>query len=261
MPFTSARKPLTRTRKLARMLALLPVLLLMQASSASAVDFVSIPVSGVAYGEEGQVLAVTGADVPPDYVGQTCQILGQTVNQESVHIDNDLLITTAGVTLTIPNYEDEGFITYDSGEVVVLGPRIDVAVRFGPDGITSGGFRLTVSCDGDEVPPCVPTDEVPCATTTTVAPTTTTIPTTTPTTTPETTTTTEPEPEGPVITGTTTVPSTTTTTAPPPLGPEVGPQLPVTGSSTGWLIGVGAALLTLGFLVSMVARPNKLQRR
>ncbi len=252
------------------MLALLPFFLFLQASTASAADFVSIPISGVAYGEEGEILQVTGAEVPEAYVGRTCQILGQTTNQESVHENNDLLITTAGVTLTIPNYEDEGFITYDSGEIVVLGPRIDVAVRFGPDGVTSGGFRLTVSCDGDEVTPCVPTEEVPCeTTTTTVAPTTTTIPTTT--TTPEcvpteevpceTTTTTEPEPAGPVLTTTTAPSSTTTTTAPNPAGPVVGPQLPVTGSSTGWLIGGGTALLALGFVISMIARPSLLQRR
>ena len=252
MPSTSSPMPThrTRTKRLAGLLALLPLLFLLHVPAASAEDFLSIPITDVVFGQEGDVVLVAGADVPAAYIGQTCQVLGQTENQESVHESNDLLIVTAGRTLTIANFENQGFITYDSGEVVELGSRIDVSVRLGPDGISSGGFRVMVNCGDDEVSPsvpCVPTADAPCPTTTTTTPacvptpdapcptTTTTTPACVPTpdapcettttaapagpTIPADSTTTTAAPAGPVVPGDST--PSTTTTAPAPAGPVV----------------------------------------
>ncbi len=285
------RSTTRRTRTLALAFALLPLLVMTNASVASAADFLSIPVSGVVRGAEGTVVQVSSEVVPADYIGQTCQVIGQTENQESIHESNDLLIETGGQVLTIANFENEGFVSYDSGEVVPLGPTIDVSVRLGPDGISSGGFRLRVICGDDEVgpaEPCVPTAEAPCTPATTVpacVPTaevpcspTTTVPACVPTaeapcetttapppggpTIPEETTTT-PVPAGPVIPAqpTPTTPTTAPTTAPTTSGPDVGAQLPVTGSSASGLVSIGVFLLASGFLISVIARPRSLVRR
>lgn len=259
--------------------------LMVPAAAAAADDLIVIPVSGFARGEEGDVITIATVDVPADLVGATCQITGLTVNQVSVHEGNDLLINTNGQTFVVPNFEDAGFIEHEAGEVASIGTTIQLQIRFGPDGVSSGGFRVRVECDPEnftttttetpsepsttetpvEDPPAGPTTEAPATTVpstdapeTTVTPETTESPDTSVAANPPTTE--EEPPAGP----TTEAPATTTTAAPttaaptseePPAGPGADDDaaLPVTGSSTGLILGFGAVFVAAGVLLRRFA--------
>ncbi len=189
-------------------------LVLGAASAASAEVLVSIPVDGVVYGAKGESILVATAAVPADYVGETCLVLASTQNQESVHPNNDLIIVNGDETIVIPNVEGEADIATNAGSFETIAPNIEVYIRLGADGVSSGGFELNVDCTVQ--PPTVP-------------------PTTPPTTPPTV------EPQGP-------------TTAPPPQGPTVNPApptptLPVTGSSTALIASLGVGLVGLGVVL------------
>ncbi len=214
------------------------------AGPAAAVALITVNVDSVAYGNEGDLILVGSAVIPSDVVGETCLIKGESVNQESVHPNNDLIIVVGDQTLVVEDVEGLADQVTEVDEFEQIGSTLEVYLRFGPDGVTSGGYVVTVDCSV----------EPPETTTTTVA---TTTPTTTPTTgelEPEgggviietTTSTTAPEPAGPSVVDTT-VPGATPTTNPAP--PPAGPTLPVTGSTAGifvfsglWLVGAGVLL-------------------
>ncbi len=260
--------------------------LLLSIPSFAAADeiLLTLPVSGVHRGAEGTSVQVASANVPAELVGQSCEIFGSTVNQRSVHPGNDLVIVNGDESFTIPNFEDEGDIVHDAGDVETLAASIQVSIRFGPDGVSSGGFRVTLrNCTDvavEEVAPPVETTVPAVATTapetteSTVAATT--VPSTievsatevsptevSPTEVSPTEVTAAPvDPAGPTEESTTTAdpttpseapttaPSTTapsTSAAPNPLGPTaVTDTLPVTGSSTWLLAGFGAFVAAAG---------------
>lgn len=252
--------------------------LLVVPAAAGADDLIVIPVTGFASGAEGETVRVASVAVPAELVGATCQITGSTVNQVSVHDGNDLLISTNGQTFVVPNFEDAGFIVHEAGETASVGASIDVAIRFGPDGVSSGGFRVSVDCDAEEPP--ITTTAPPTTAPSTTAPSTTAAPTTAvpttappstdvdanppttaaatttaPTTAAPTTTVVEEEPPaGPTTAAPTTAapPTTVAATQPPPEEPPAGPStegegsLPVTGSSTSLFLGVGAGFIAVG---------------
>lgn len=216
------------------------------ATPASAQEVISIPVEGIIYGEEGSVHALEPVAVPEQFVGSACDGAAATDNNGSVHPDTDLIISTGGTTVTIENVETKPGEGHEIKGQISLGETVDVSVRLGADGVTSGGFVISFTC-APLVPPTV-------APTTTAAP----VPTT------------APEPSGP-----TTVPESTTTvaaevaatTAPPPAGPSA--TLPVTGTSTTYLVasggfallGAGVALLALLQLTASRVRVNRISNR
>ena len=252
-------------------------------SPAGADDLLVIPIRQVTGGSEGAVLSVGSVAVPPDLVGQTCQIIGRTRNQISVHPGNDLLIVTAGQTFIVPDFEDVGFVVHEAGEVESLGATIDLQIRFGPDGRSSGGFSVSVDCEPDVTTTAPPESTTTTSPVTTEPPTTASVTTTTPVTAPPSTAppATGPTTPGPTLPGPTTAstdvetnpptgptettptsptdtPESTTapTSAPPPAGPTAvsdNAALPVTGSQTGLLLGIGATLIAFGFLTRRLA--------
>ncbi len=123
------------------------VSLTLAGSSASAVELFTASIDQVVRGAEGDVIEVATIEVPADSVGLSCSVVGETENQESVHPGNDLLIVGSVTTLTIPNFEDEGFIRHQAGELDSLPSVIRVFVRLGPDGVSSGGLRISIECD------------------------------------------------------------------------------------------------------------------
>ncbi len=225
------------------------------APRAGADDILVLPVSGIVRGAEGDVITVGSVAVSPDLVGRTCDVRGQSVNQISVHPGNDLLITTAGQTFVIPDFEDAGFITHEAGVTESVGDTITLQIRLGPDGRSSGGFRVSIDCSSEPEPTTTSTEPA------TTAPPTSASSTTEPATTEPTTPSTDvaaTEPTTTVATTaapTTAAPTTTvaTTAAPttetPPAGPtatDVQPALPVTGSPTTWILGAGLAMVGAG---------------
>lgn len=229
----------------------------------------TVPVTGVHYGAEGTSVRVASVDVPAELVGQSCEIFGSTVNQQSVHPGNDLLIVNGDESFTIPNFEDEGDVLHDAGEVETVAATIQLFVVFGPDGASSGGFRVTLrNCGEDVTDTTTPVSTTEPVETTAVPPVDSTTPDTTqPDTATTDATTSEPattestvEPAGPTAetsttmpqdtsTSTTAAPSTTTTAAASavdPLGPTSTDTLPVTGAPTWWIVGSGLALAVAG---------------
>lgn len=244
--------------------------LLLTPAIAAADDLIVIPVSGFARGDEGDVISIATVPVPTDLVGATCQITGSTVNQISVHEGNDLLIISGGQTFTVPNFEDAGFIVHEAGETASLGSTVELQIRFGPDGVSSGGFRVSVDCQPDIAPTTAPPLTTTSATAApTTAPPTTELPPagpTAPSTTEAPTTTTPPStdvaaepPASPAPTTalppTTAPPTTAPTTELPPAGPSASDdgQLPVTGSSSSLLVGLGSLLVGIGLLIQRVS--------
>ena len=276
------------TQWVRRSLAALSCFLLVPAAPAGADDLIVIPVSGFARGSEGDVVSIASVDVPADIVGATCQITGRTVNQVSVHEGNDLLIITNGQTFVVLDFEDAGFIEHEAGEVTAVGSTIELQIRFGPDGLSSGGFRVSVDCEPEatptttiaepttttEAPPAGPTTEAPATTVPVTEAATSVVAASTPTSAeeppaglttiaPETTTTAPPttaETTAPPSTSaSTTSESTTTAAAPtseePPAGPEANDDatLPVTGSNTHVLAGFGLVLIAGGLALRRYA--------
>ncbi len=248
--------------KLARLLigsAAAATMVLGSTTAASAVEVVSVPVDGVYSGSEGATFEVASVSIPEAYIGQTCLIVGETHNQESVHPGNDLLIVAGGRTLVIPNFEDEGFIVHEAGELETMPATISVLLRLGPEHVSSGGFKVTVDCEQPVVETTVPPVEIAPETTVTAV----TVPETTPAI--ETTETTTVDvaiaPAGPTTEptiddgATSTAPSSTSTTAAPSAPVEVkAATLPVTGSSTAVFAAAGMAMVAAGFALLRFGR-------
>jgi len=168
---------------------------------------IEIEVAGINRGDEGDILRVASVDVDPGMVGWLCTGTAQTENNASEHRDNDFILTSGSSSTEILNWEAVAAeITHTSG-TLVLGESITVDLRLGPNGVSSGGVRIVLTCS----PPPPPE-----TTTTTVAETTTTtVPEITTTTTSPTTTTTHVDPPPTTVT---IPPDDTTTTEPPPVG-------------------------------------------
>ncbi len=109
---------------------------------------ITIELDGVLTGfNEGDVEPLVSEPVDPALVGATCDGVLTTDNNGSVHPGNTLIITTGGETVEIPNVEDEPGQTLEfPGEGVVVGETIDISIRFGRNGITSGGLTLILDC-------------------------------------------------------------------------------------------------------------------
>ena len=158
-----------RTAKLVtRCLVILSLVLTVVATPVGAENEISIPFDDIIFGSPGEVVELAREPVDADLVGQTCEISVEAENQSSVHIGNDLLITTASSRAVVVGVED----TANGGTLqtfeVVLGPTVLVHIRMGQSGISSLGFSLSIDCDGALGSSSQTAD----ATTTTVAPTT-----------------------------------------------------------------------------------------
>ena len=235
------------------------LLALLIAAPASGAELISIPVDEIIYGSEGEEILVASAEVPPDLIGLSCQMTGETVNQESVHFGNDLVIRLGAQTEELANFEDERDIRYTFSSIAELPPRIDVYVRLGPDGVSSGGFLISIECDLE--PPTSST-----STSTTISDTSSTTTTISNTSSTSTTTTstlpgvssTTSNPPGSTLATTTLAPSSTTiqvagpsTTSLPPGGTTsvtTPNQLAVTGTEAIALTWLGLTLAALGAL-------------
>lgn len=227
------------------------LLALLTAAPASGAELISIPVDEIIFGREGEEILVASADVPPELVGQSCEMTGETVNQESVHLGNDLLIRLGDRTEELDNFEDERDIRYTFSSIADLPPRIEVYVRLGPDGVSSGGFLISIQCEDDSTTTTTTTSSSTTTTTTggTAGTTTTTVPGSASTTS-----------SGPTssLATTTLAPTSTTiqiagpsTTSLPPGGTTsvtTPNQLAVTGTEVIALTWLGLALAALGVL-------------
>jgi hypothetical protein len=121
----------------------------------------TIEVSGVARGDTGTTQELINQPVEAGLVGATCSVVGRTENNESTHADNDLIITTGTTTAEVENVEELEFETINGSGTVTLGPSISISIRFGPDGVTSGGTFLDFTCAQQATTTVAPTTVAP----------------------------------------------------------------------------------------------------
>jgi hypothetical protein len=209
-------------RKVTIGLALLAVLLIaVPAMAQTETDTIEMAFVGVVNGAPGTIVPLRTEPVPEGMVGWTCTGVAVSQNNESQHTGNDFILTTGGTTAEIVNWEEIPEATTPMTGTVVLGAAIDISLRMGSSGVSSGGVVIILSCSAPTPPTTVPPTTVP---PTTVPPTT--VP---PTTAP-----------------TTTVPGSTTTEAPPEGGVSAGGGATAGGGAEAavlWLTGGALALL------------------
>jgi len=171
-------------------LALLAVLLIaIPAMAQTGTDTIEIFIDGSVEGTQGEVIHLETVTVPEGMVGRTCTGVAEAQNNESQHVDNDFILSSGATTAEIPNWEAIELATTAMSGTLVLGPTVNVDLRLGPSGVSSGGVLIILSCAVPEPPETTPTTAPPPPTTAPPPPT------TTPTDT------TEPPPEGGVSAG------------------------------------------------------------
>lgn len=233
------RIPQRRIAAVTTMLAGLATLAL----PAGAVEPIVIPTDTVVRGQEGEV-HLLGEVSTGSEAGCEAEVSAMAHNNNSVHVDNTLIVASGGAQVVVPDVEAQPGIMVNADGALTLSDTITVMVQLGPadpgrpNSIFSGGVTVHVTCAPD-------------TTSTTVAPTTTT------TTTQPTTTTTPPEnnsatttPPNVLGTSTTTLPGGSTT-VPPVTGstlPFTGPDRPI-GTAM-----AGGSLLLLGLALMRAAR-------
>ena len=144
LPASSPWRPLTR----ATLVALLVIGLV--STQASATERITIANDEILIARPGSVLDVAEVDVDPSQVGLVCTVEVISQNQASVHIGNDLLITTGGVVTVIEDVEAEPDASVDLSVDLLIGETISFQLRMGPDWVSSLGFDLALNCDDTE---------------------------------------------------------------------------------------------------------------
>ena len=193
-------------------------LVLMQSPASAGHGDISLPIDTIVEAGQGEVVQLVSVPVDPELVGATCGWGFHVYNQESIHLGNDLILSTDGTDTVVPGVEDAPNQVLDVEGSFQLGETLTVSLRMGPDEVFSAGLSVEVVCEGH-----VASATTPAPTTTTPAPTTT------------------------APAGETEVAGAVVTAAPAAAAATAAPALAVTGpsSSIGLLVGF-AVLLLLG---------------
>lgn len=94
--------------------------------------------------------------VPAGLVGRACVVTALVGNNESIHVDNDLIVSTGGASVRIPDVEGVPGTVVEAGGTLTLGESVSVTVEIGEDGIFSGGdTSLTFNCARPVDPPSI----------------------------------------------------------------------------------------------------------
>ncbi len=119
-------------------------------------DIITIPIDSVLRAPAGSVTPVASAPVPAQFQGSACLVEVEADNQESVHENNDLIISSGGSSGEVDDFESEAFGVRGASLPLVLGDTVSVSLRMGPDGISSGGVLITIDCTQQPVESTVP---------------------------------------------------------------------------------------------------------
>lgn len=126
------------------------VLLVAMASGASAAEFI-IPINTWVEAPPGSVTVLTTVDVPEELIGYSCLTIAVAANGESVHPNNDLIVSSGGDSVVLYDVERASFELTEASGTLVLGPTATVSLLMGGHGQFSGG--LDVILDGECTPP------------------------------------------------------------------------------------------------------------
>jgi len=126
--------------------------------AAVAQEIVQIPLDTVVYGKPGAVKLIDPpgvVSVPADKVGSQCSVHETSENNRSTHPNTDLIVTSGGTSVTLLDVEREGGGRVDGDSLLTLGETVSISVRFGADGVFSGGFIVGL-CETEQPPPPPP---------------------------------------------------------------------------------------------------------
>ncbi|MDH3681496.1 MAG: hypothetical protein OEV40_16290 [Acidimicrobiia bacterium] len=140
----------------------LAVIAALVAGPASA-DTIDIPI-GQTYvsGEPGSALQIGSSPVPEDLVGRTCNVVAEIANGASVHLGNTVVVTSGDSTVEITGIEDVADGVVMEGGSLTLGTTMNVSIVFGPDGHSSVGSSLSLTCEAlPPAPPAPPVEAEP----------------------------------------------------------------------------------------------------
>jgi len=132
-------------RKASIALAMLGVLLLAVPVAAQSTT-IAIEVDDIVRGDPGEVIHLETVTVPEGMVGWTCTGTAQTEKNASEHRNNDFILASGGASATIPDWERKAEAITSMSGTLVLGDSITVDLVLGPDGVSSGGVLITLSC-------------------------------------------------------------------------------------------------------------------
>lgn len=118
---------------------------------------VTIPTSDAyANGAEGDSVAIGSTSVDESLQGRTCEVTATITNQSSVHPGNSLVVTSGSSSVTIDDIEGEANGVVTKGGTITLADTISAAVVLGPDGASSLGSNLQLTCAALPVTPVAP---------------------------------------------------------------------------------------------------------
>jgi hypothetical protein len=207
---------------------------------------ITIPLDTVVYIPYDSNRVLASEPVPPEFAGQSCAVSGISRNQDSVHPDNDLIVSSGGSQVILENVEDEPGETLHAAGSLTLDSDVTVTLHMGPDAVFSAGIDVIIDCSQVN-----PTTTTMATTTTTLATTTTTGP--GPTTTEPVTTTVPPPPEETTSTVPDEVRGTVITST------TVGglEELPFTGPvDEGWVF-LASGLVVIGLILVVASRRHE----
>lgn len=107
---------------------------------------ISIPFDDLIFAPPGSVVLLAEVDVEEDLVGRTCFLAVESQNQASVHMGNDLIVSTGGSQAVVVGVEDEANGGTNQVYEMVVGETITAELRIGQDGMSSLGFGLSFDC-------------------------------------------------------------------------------------------------------------------
>ncbi len=162
-----------RTRRVRRSLAAGLIIFLTAGFGLSPVGAgnLDLPIDTVVRAEPGTVTELRRVSVDADLIGSRCELGITAENQDSVHPGNHLVVASGDSHATLHDVEGEaGRVSNTVAPEITLGETVVVSLVMGSDGVFSGGFSVTLSCDDGQSS----TEQTVAPTTTTEAPTTTT---------------------------------------------------------------------------------------
>ena len=100
-------------------------------------NIITIPVDSVLYADKDSITPVASAPVPAEFQGSACIAEVEADNQESVHLNNNLIISSGNTSGTVFDFESEAFGVTGAEIPLTLGTTVDVSLQMGPAQVSS----------------------------------------------------------------------------------------------------------------------------
>jgi hypothetical protein len=143
----AAKKGLLTMKRLLIVTSMTLMLVGIAVSAAFGQTGIVIPLDTVVRAAPGSLTVLAVVDTPSDLVGSTCQGLGVTQNQDSVHPNNDIIMESGATVAVFEDVEETPDKVTTASGPVTLGDTVTLTLRMGSDGVFSGGMAVFVDVD------------------------------------------------------------------------------------------------------------------